>query len=108
VEPVSAEEVRGVKFRTSRMRVGYNMADVDAFLDRVESTIADLSIRMTDARDEVNVLRSQCEQLRLRLEAVDRHDTQPVPASDESAVLAREIRLRLRRVLQEQLALLED
>ena len=36
---LSAQNVRDARFGTTRIRAGYNMAEVDAFLDQVEDTI---------------------------------------------------------------------
>ena len=37
---LSPQDVRAVQFTTTRMRVGYEMSEVDDFLDRVEATLA--------------------------------------------------------------------
>lgn len=108
MEPVTAEEVRDVTFKTTRLRAGYSMAEVDAFLDRAERTIADLSRNLADARDAQTVLRAQCDQLRTRLHAERPTDTQSLAGTDEMLVLTTEIRNRVRRMLTEQLALLDD
>jgi len=108
MEHVSADEVRGAVFRKARLRAGYRMDDVDALLERIEITIAELQRDLADARDSNSVLRAQCDQLRERLEAADRHDTSPILGVDQATVLTEEIRLRMRRILREQLALLDD
>jgi DivIVA domain-containing protein len=108
MDQVSAEDVRGAIFRKARFRAGYRMEDVDAFLDRLEATLVELQRDLADARDSNSVLRAQCDQLRERLEGLDRHETAPVLGVDEATVLTEEIRLRMRRVLREQLALLDD
>lgn len=108
MDPVSAEQVRDVTFRTVRARAGYDMGEVDAFLDRVEHTIAELSRNLADARDAQSVLRSQCDQLRARLHAEQRTDTDVIAGADETLILATEIRNRVRKMLAEQLALLDD
>jgi DivIVA domain-containing protein len=108
MDPVNAEDVRAVTFRTARLRSGYRMEDVDVFLERVEATLAELQRDLADARDSNSVLRAQCDQLRERLEGADRHETAPALGLDQTKVLTEEIRLRMRRILTEQLALLED
>lgn len=108
MKPVQSSEVREVVFRTARFRVGYRMDDVDAFLDRVEATITELQRDLADARDSNSVLRAQCDQLRDRLEGADRNETAPAMKLDDARVLTEEIRLRMRRILEEQLALLDD
>ncbi len=108
MEPVTAEEVRDVTFGTARLRAGYKMEEVDAFLDRVEKTLAELTRNLADARDSQTILRSQCDQLRTRLHAEQPTDTQALSGADETLVLTTEIRNRVRRMLTEQLALLDD
>jgi DivIVA domain-containing protein len=108
MDPVSAEEARDVTFRTTRLRAGYDMAEVDAFLDRVEKTLADLTRNLADARDSQTVLRAQCDQLRTRMHAERPTDTRSLAGADETLVLTTEIRNRVRRMLSEQLALLDD
>lgn len=105
---VTADEVRGTTFGTARFRSGYDMADVDEFLSRVERTIADLTRNLAESRDSQTVLRAQCDQLRTRLHAEQPTDTQALAGADESLVLTSEIRNRVRRMLTEQLALLDD
>ena len=46
---LTPEDVQAVRFRTSRMRAGYRMADVDAFLDQVAATIEELGEQVTIA-----------------------------------------------------------
>jgi DivIVA domain-containing protein len=108
VDPVTADEVRNVTFGTARFRSGYDMAEVDEFLDRVESTLADLNRNLAEARDSQTVLRAQCDQLRSRLHAEVPTDTEVLAGADETLVLTTEIRNRVRRMLTDQLALLDD
>ena len=58
---LSAQNVRDARFGTTRIRAGYNMVEVDAFLDQVEDTIAH---RQAKASDSVmkSRLRSQVRQ----------------------------------------------
>jgi DivIVA domain-containing protein len=108
MDPVTADEVRNVTFGTARLRSGYNMADVDAFLDRVERTLEDLTRSLAEARDSQTVLRAQCDQLRSRVHAERPTDTSVLAGADETLVLTTEIRNRVRRMLTDQLALLDD
>lgn len=108
MDQVSADDVQSVVFRTARLRVGYRMEDVDAFLDRVATTIAELQRDLSDARDSSSVLRAQCDQLRDKLAASDHQGAHLTSDLDETRILSEEIRLRTRRLLQEQLALLDD
>jgi len=39
--PLDAGQVRGVRFRATKFRAGYDQDEVDALLDRVERTLAD-------------------------------------------------------------------
>jgi DivIVA domain-containing protein len=113
-EFVTANEVHEVKFGTSRFRAGYNMGDVDAFLDRVEATLHRLERELGDARDAEAMLRSQCERLQERHDQSSGTSTEPVPvvAAEADVLAARrkaeQIRGTLRTMLQQQLALLED
>lgn len=66
---LDAQSVRNVRFGTTRMRAGYDMAEVDAFLDTIETAIEHYSSQSQQSRDEVEALRSQVEQLQLRLAA---------------------------------------
>ena len=67
---LSASDVRAVRFGTTRLRTGYNMAEVDAFLDTVEQAIASFSSESVRLVDEADALRSQVQQLQGRLEAM--------------------------------------
>lgn len=67
---LSAQDVREVRFSTTRVRAGYDMKEVDAFLDNVESAIAHYSTGAQHARDDAAALRSQVAQLQARLAAV--------------------------------------
>ena len=84
---LSAQDVRDARFGTTRIRAGYNMADVDAFLDQVEDTIAHTSSEGQRLGDEVEALRSQVQQLQGRLAAAQRElqeaQSTPVAAPDE-------------------------
>lgn len=98
---LTPEEVRDVRFGTTRARAGYKMGEVDAFLDNVEAAIAEYSSQNQRLGDEADALRSQVQQLQTRLSAaqkeleeiviardaedVDRHVTlvTPVPAQDD-------------------------
>jgi DivIVA domain-containing protein len=64
---LTAAEVRGTKFSTTRMRAGYDMDEVDAFLDIVEADVAQYSDDLQRSRDGEAVLRTQCDQLQVRL-----------------------------------------
>ena len=84
---LSAQNVRDARFGTTRIRAGYNMAEVDAFLDQVEDTIAHASSEGQRLGDEVEALRSQVQQLQRRLAAAQRElqeaQSTPVAAPDE-------------------------
>jgi len=69
--PLTAAEVRATKFSTTRMRSGYDMDEVDAFLDIVEADVAKYSDDVQRSRDGEAVLRTQCDQLQARLTATE-------------------------------------
>ena len=84
---LSASDVRAVRFGTTRLRTGYNMAEVDAFLDTVEQAIAGYSSESVRLADEADALRSQVQQLHGRLEAMQAELSQAreqAPADEES------------------------
>ena len=84
---LSASDVRAVRFGTTRLRTGYNMAEVDAFLDTVEQSIASYSSESVRLADEADALRSQVQQLQGRLEAMQTELSQAreqAPADAES------------------------
>lgn len=109
---LTPEDVQAVRFRTSRMRAGYRMADVDAFLDQVAATIEELGEQVKRTSDSEAVWRAQAEQLQIRLAARDAevvargHDTIPIPRDGLADVTA--ARERLRMILVEQLRLLDE
>ncbi len=95
--PLSAADVRGTTFATTRMRSGYNMDEVDAFLDIVEADVAQYADELQRLRDSEAVLRTQCDQLQSRLiaaeERASRHVDSPVvpevqPPADVSEIVA--------------------
>lgn len=67
--PLTASEVRATKFSTTRLRAGYDMDDVDAFLDIIEADVAQYADELQRSRDGEAVLRTQCDQLQARLNA---------------------------------------
>jgi DivIVA domain-containing protein len=70
--PLTPADVRATQFATTRVRSGYDVDEVDAFLDIVEADIAALSGDLQQARDESAVLRSQHSQLQSRLLSAER------------------------------------
>lgn len=67
---LSAKDVREVRFGTTRVRAGYDMGEVDEFLDRVEKAIAEYGASQQRSQDEADALRSQLLQVQRRLESV--------------------------------------
>jgi DivIVA domain-containing protein len=65
--PLTAAEVRATQFSTTRMRAGYDMDEVDAFLDIIEADVAQYADELQRSRDGEAVLRTQCDQLQTRL-----------------------------------------
>ena len=69
---LTAADVRATTFATTRMHLGYNMDEVDEFLDIVEADIAQLTDELQRSRDGEAVLRAQCDQLQLRVTVAER------------------------------------
>lgn len=65
--PLTSADVRATTFGTTRLRSGYSMDEVDAFLDIVEADVAQYADELQRSRDGEAVLRTQCEQLQARL-----------------------------------------
>lgn len=65
-------DVRSVQFTTTRMKSGYDMDEVDAFLDQVEAELGVLISQTQAARDSEAVLRAQCDQLLGRVSELER------------------------------------
>ena len=70
--PLTPADVRAKQFAATRVRSGYDVDEVDAFLDVVEADIAALSGDLQQARDESAVLRTQYSQLQSRLRSAER------------------------------------
>ena len=70
---LTPQDVRAVQFTTTRMRAGYEMAEVDDFLDRVEGALAGTERELQQAREREAVLRTQCEQLQARVDYLEAH-----------------------------------
>lgn len=87
---LSAQDVRDVRFGTTRIRAGYDMKEVDAFLDTVESAIAQYASDSQLARDDASALRSQVAQLQARLAAVQSELEQCQEASRASTIVPAE------------------
>lgn len=69
--PITAAEVRATQFATTRMRSGYDMDEVDAFLDIIEADVAQYADELQRSRDGEAVLRTQCDQLQARITAAE-------------------------------------
>lgn len=85
--PLTPAEVRAVQFSTTRLRAGYDMDEVDAFLDIIEADIAQLADGLHRARDGEAVLRTQCDQLLQRVAVAERRVAEleaavPVPTAE--------------------------
>lgn len=52
------------------MRAGYDMAEVDAFLDTIEAAVDSYATELQHSRDEADALRSQVQQIQGRLASV--------------------------------------
>lgn len=84
--PLTAAEVRATQFSTTRMRAGYDMDEVDAFLDIIEADVAQYVDELQRSRDGEAVLRTQCDQLQARLTAAEQRVT---ALQEEAATSAR-------------------
>ena len=60
-------DIRNAAFATTRLRTGYDMDEVDAFLDMVEERLAVLIAELQRAQDSEAQYRAQYEQLRARM-----------------------------------------
>lgn len=69
--PLTAAEVRATQFSTTRLRGGYDMDEVDAFLDIIEADVAQYADELQRSRDGEAVLRTQCDQLQARLTSAE-------------------------------------
>lgn len=134
---ISQSDIQSAQFATARVGKGYRMADVDAFLDWLDQGVGELLAELAERKASEEMWQAQAGQLRVRLERVTaeleaaraQHSTVVVPISApeladtrEQAVIGagqeaasqdqipniREIRERVRSVLEEQLRLLDE
>lgn len=70
--PLNPADVRSVQFGTTRLKVGYDMDEVDAFLDIIEADVAQYADELHRSRDSEAVLRTQLEQVQARLLVAER------------------------------------
>lgn len=86
--PLTAAEVRATQFSTTRLRAGYDMDEVDGFLDIIEADVAQSADELQRLRDGEAVLRTQCEQLQTRLVLAEKRlvEAESALASASSAV----------------------
>ena len=91
--PLTAAEVRVTKFSTTRMRSGYDMDEVDAFLDIVEADVAQYADELQRSRDGEAVLSTQCDKLQVRLGVAEQRlaDTQAELAEVKAALAAQPV-----------------
>ncbi len=73
--PLTAAEVRAMTFATTRFHLGYDMDEVDEFLDVVEADVAQFADELQRSRDGEAVLRAQCDQLQLRVSVAEQKVT---------------------------------
>ena len=101
--PLTSAEVRAVQFGTTRLRSGYDMDEVDSFLDIIEADIGQLTDELQRSRDGEAVLRTQCDQLQSRLAAAEqRLAAEPtLNPSTQARERAVEITAELQAVLAE-------
>lgn len=65
--PLTPADIRNAAFGTTRLRTGYDMDEVDAFLDMVEERLAILLTELQRAQESEAQYRAQYEQLRARV-----------------------------------------
>ena len=89
-------DVRAVSFRASRLRAGYDMDEVDEFLDAVQETIGHLGVDVARYREAESVLLVRCEQLQARIALLEQQDRASVsvaqtqrPSEVEASLAAR-------------------
>jgi DivIVA domain-containing protein len=105
--PLTPAEVRAATFSTRRFRLGYDVDEVDQFLDQVEGDLAQLTSELRIARDAESILESQLEQMVIRVDLLEKASRETSPLGDRSNVDAGLVREKLRALLLEQLALLD-
>ncbi len=91
--PLTAAEVRATEFGTTRLRAGYDMDEVDAFLDVIEADVAQYADELQRLRDGEAVLRTQSDQLQTRLTIAEKRLLEAetaLAAARSSAVAATE------------------
>lgn len=132
---ISQSDIQGAQFATARVGKGYRMTEVDAFLDWLHQGVGELLAELAERKAAEEMWQAQAGQLRVRLERVsgeleaaraehstlavpvpapDLADTreqlvigaQPSTASADEIARAREIRERLKSMLEAQLQLL--
>jgi DivIVA domain-containing protein len=67
-------DVRAVAFRATRLRAGYDMDEVDEFLDSVQETVGHLEVDVARHREAESVLLVRCEQLQARIAFLEQQD----------------------------------
>ncbi len=85
--PLTAAEVRATQFSTTRMRSGYDMDEVDAFLDIVEADVSQYADELQRSRDGEAVLRTQCDQVQARLTIAEQRLTEAEARPAAAAVV---------------------
>ncbi len=101
-------DIRGAQFGTTRLRTGYDMDEVDAFLDFIEEGLAVLLAELQRAQEGEAQYRAQYEQLRARVGAgapttVVRAESPGGPASTQEQAQALAQALLIRQALIAQL-----
>ena len=84
-------DVRAVAFRATRLRAGYDMDEVDEFLDAVQETVGHLEVDVARYREAEAVLLVRCEQLQARIAVLEQQDRASTARDrgDQSASLMR-------------------
>ncbi len=74
---LTAKDVREVQFGVTHVRAGYDMAEVDAFLARVEAAMTALQAEQEHAAAHEAVLRTEIARLQARVDFLERQAGQP-------------------------------
>lgn len=134
---ISQADIQGAQFATARVGKGYRMSDVDEFLDWLSQGVGELLAELAERKAAEEMWQAQAGQLRVRLERVsaeleaaraqhstvvasapssDGEDTREQTvigrdypnASQDEVARAREIRERMKTMLEEQLRLIGE
>lgn len=76
------EEILSKEFKKTRIGTGYDMADVDAFLDEIIGDYQSYQSNLTEAQTKVDLLESQVADLTKQISAASTAQPKQAPASN--------------------------